>query len=448
MNPGAPQASRHAAQVPGLPGPQAAAPPGDDHTGGTPRRLLYERLARVSVLHEYYGGACRDFAVRPTRHTAGLLRRLGLLFRPEDAGFSVLYDHLGAGSLMEFIRNRRGRGEEPWTRLCFVLSLRNPSFVAFTELPADTNPARQNLYLTNRRAHAPADSPVLLSPGPRVTGDDRVPVNGGRFVETVDAGVARVRVLDVSGEEVMCSPATVRPGGSERLHFDLGGLPEELYRVQVVPREGTAPEPREFLYTSAYPVPLGFVELLLADPDGAPGSVYPVRGLGTPDEAIEGVSYEIRFAARRTWWSYYVVADAPGGGPGEMRIRQRRAPGEDRVAFLGPCRVRLAGGRPAWWFVSRREIPLARRPTLHLQLVWRREGSRRVDVLMERLPLPSGEQVLPMDPGEACVQARSRPCDAPERMGHRCRRLLDSLCGAPPVAGLPRRIFSDIYVHV
>jgi hypothetical protein len=441
----APPPIRHDAPIPGV------ASKVDVAGSIAPRKLLYERLVRVSVRHGYYtadGGACDDFSVRPTRYTAGLLRRLGLLFRPEGAGFSVLYDKRGERTLLDYLRNDRGPGGGAWTRLCFVLSLRNAAFVGFSDLPADTSPAEQNLYLTNRRAHVCADGAVLLSPGPTVTGDDRVSVTGGRFVETVDAGDKYVRLLDVSGEEVMHWEVPLHPGGAGRLYLDLDGLPEELYGVQVVPRVGTPARAREFLYTSAYPVPLGFVELLLASPGGGTESVYPVRGLGTPDEAIEGVSYDVRFGARRTWWSYYVVATPPGGGRGEMRIRQRRAPGEPRVAFLGPCPVRLEGGRTAWRFVSRRPIALARHPALHLQLVWRREGSLRTDVLVERLPVASGQQVLPMQPDEACVRARQSLCDDPGRAGPRCRRLLYSLCGDPRFSELPRRIFSDIYVHV
>src|SRR4029079_7486692 len=104
---------------------------------GGSRITYYRRLARVSLRHGYYrasGGACPDLAVRPTAWTAARMRTLGLLFRAEEAGFSVLYDELRERQLLDFLRREQGpRGA--WTRLCFTLSLRNPWFVNFTALP-------------------------------------------------------------------------------------------------------------------------------------------------------------------------------------------------------------------------------------------------------------------------------------------------------------------------
>ena len=463
--------------------PAPPAPFGEARPGQSSRRLFYLPLARVQVRHEYYdatGGACPDFTVRPTAWTAALMHRLGLLFRQEEAGFTVLYNHLREDDLLRYIEANRV-GSEPWTRLCFSLTLRNPLFVNFTDLPVETNPATWNLYLTNRQAHTEPDGTVLLTPRGRVSAAEMVPATGGQIAETVEDGVWYVQVLDVSGEAVLCKPRCVSvevarskppaqfdcgdrapcpdPAGSpphmdelrlcsDQLYFDLSGLPEEKYQLQTVWCGGRSSVPRELLYTADYPIPLGLVELLLADPTGGADGVYPVRPAGSTGAAtIEGVTYEMRFGARRTWWSYYIMGDASGGTPGEPRIRQQRAPGEPRVAVRGPCRVCLPGGRQAWRFVSRRPIALEQRSPLHLQLLWRRDGGRRVDVVMDRLPVASAQQVLPMLPGEACVQARRTLCD-PDHPGRRCRRLVDSLCDEP-YPGFPgRRTFSDIYVNV
>lgn len=439
---------------------------------GPSRRMFYERLAQVSVRHAYYnatGGACPDLVARPTAWTAALMKRLGLLFRQEETGFSVLFNRLRADSLLGYLEDtteHAARGG-PWTRLCFVLAPRNPAFVSFTEIPVDTSPARRNVYLTNRQAHVAADDTVLLTPRDRVTAADLVPVSGSQFVEETPEGVRYVRVLAVSGEEVVCKPRCVTADAAarttpdrftcadlaprdrgicaERLFFDLGAYPEERYEIETVWNDGP-PTSTSYLYTASYPIPLCFVELLLTDPTRGGAGVYPVRGLDVHQPEIRTVSYVVPFGARSTWWNYYVTARAPDGERGELRIRQVRARGEERVAFRGPCCVTLPGGRAAWRFVSARPIALRQRPTLHLQLLWRGEGERHPRVLMDRLPLATGEQVLPLEGDRACLQAQASLCGP--HPGPRCRRLLRALCPQGPRSGPERRTFSDIYVTV
>jgi hypothetical protein len=109
------------------------------------RRSVYTRLARVAVRHTYYnasGGRCGDFAVRPTHSTAALMRSLGLLFKPEADGFSVLYDTVGEQALLSYLRRQANEDGGVWTRLTFLLSLKNAYFVNFTDIPIDHDPAR------------------------------------------------------------------------------------------------------------------------------------------------------------------------------------------------------------------------------------------------------------------------------------------------------------------
>ncbi|HEU0052802.1 MAG TPA: hypothetical protein VFQ39_06480, partial [Longimicrobium sp.] len=386
----------------------------------------------------------------------------------EETGFSVLYNRLRARQLLDFLRHDRDPDTgEAWTRLCFKLALRNPYFVNFTELPVDTNPSRRNLYLTNRQAHREGDE-VILPPGDRADVAELVPVTGGQFRELTPEGVFSVSVRAVDGREVICKPRCVRPDAAENkppdafdcadaalpgqpgictdaLYFDLSGFPEEKYFIETTYEGGTPPPATaEYLYAAGNPIPLCFVELLFADPTGDGTGVYPVTG--ADEDAIHAVTYVLPFAARETWWSYFVVARTPEGERGELRIRQRRGSDEPRVAFRGPCCVTLSGGRRAWRFVSRAPIAVRQRSPLHLQLVWRAEGGR-TRVLMDRLPLASGDQVLPLTERDACLRAEESLC--PDARGSpRCRALLRELCG-PGVRPDPyRRNYSDIYVHV
>jgi hypothetical protein len=449
----------------------------------TPRRLYYERLARVQIRNSYYsdaGGACRDFAVAPTGWTAALMRRLGLLFRPEGDAFSVLYDRLRTPQLLGYLQAERDpENGGIWTRLSFLLSLREPTFVNFTRIPIDTNPAERNFYLTNQQAHATPDGDVLLTPGSRVSVRERRPVTGGQLTVLTPPGVLRVRLLALSGEEVACLPRCVGPGArsgarpfscadgvapdapgavcSERLTFDLSALPEGAYTVRVEYADGRKVD-RPYLYTALSPVPLCFVDLLFTRPAADAGGVYPVEGLGqggtsAGEPRIVPVEYLLRFERRETWWSYVVVPRPPGEPMEGLSIRT--APGRGApLEFLGPCCVTLPGGGRGYRFLSPHPLPLEKRSGVHLQLVQRRElraGRRDEAVLMERMPVPSGQQVLPLSADAAYARVAESLCRGPP--GAACTRLLD-LLRAGPAAGSgspgdpPTRDFSDVYVYV
>jgi hypothetical protein len=478
------------------------APPGPVANAESPadpppdaRRSVYARLARVAVRHTYYnagGGRCGDFAVRPTQHTAALMRSLGLLFKPEADGFSVLYDTFDERDLLSYLRRQAREDGSVWTRLTFLLSLKNAYFVNFTDIPIDHDPARWNFYLTNQDAHHRGPM-VLLSPGRRVTGDERLPVAGGQVVETVGDDVVRVEVCAISGEVALCKPRcvpkpvadTLRPDQfvcdpeakagekdervcADRLFFDLSVLPEDRYTVQAVLEDGTPQQRDDLVYTSLYPMPLCMVNLLFTDPHAATSAtsapaapadpaeattgVYPVSLEG--EGAVRGVDYVLRFTRRKTWWNYYVVPQR-GGELHELRIAEAPHTGTARrVRFLGPCEVRLPGGQRAYRFLSSRPLPLEQRSRLHLRLSGRTADMHRAQVLVERLAVPSGQQVLPYSGEDACQQA-VRALRRPRDPGARCRRLLRHLCGAGPDPGAPGsgdaappRDFSDVYVYV
>jgi hypothetical protein len=476
----------------------------DDAMGA--RKVRYARLARVRIRHTFYnasGGECRDFDIHPTGATGVLLRKLGVLFKPEADGFSVLYNELRTKQLLSYLRDNRDAWGA-WTRLSFLLSLRTPTFINFTNLPINTNPALTNFYFTNQEAHARGKM-VLLTPGSRVTADEGLPVSGGQLMEPVDENIRYVEILAVSGEPMLCKPRCVpaavaalkapyqvtcrdaspppgeTPNGqwpyppckdewgpcsdrriglcpprcTDRLFFDLGTLPEDVYDVERVQCDGDRYPSGRWLYTSLYPMPLCFVSLLFSAPQaGAPG-IYPVTlGDADEDDTVTCVEYTLRFTRRRTWWSYYVLSQ-DGGELYDLRIDEveparERAPSVD---FLGPCRVRLAGGQLAWRFLSSRPIPLEQRSRLHLQLTGRTGRMRDADVLVARLPVASPQQVLPIAP-QAADQAR-RSLVGSRTPDTRCEKLLRRLRrpnpGGRPGNGedpLPPPCISDIYVYV
>lgn len=484
--------------------PAAAAPPAapDPEPGGGPQ-TRYAQLARVTVRHTFYnaaGGECRDFDVRPTGYTAVLLRQLGMLLKIQADGFSVLYDTQNTRRLLSYLRgevNVYGA----WTRLTFLMSLRNPSFVSFTDIPIGTNPSTENFYLTSAEAHT-WNGATLLTPGSQVAGTQLVPITGGQLAQHVDDSVVRVKVRALSGETVMCKPrcvtaraARTRPPdqmtccddeapprarragepedaepcdegpGEQRctdvLYFDLATLPEDWYTVEKVGVNGPIAPVAHYLYTSLYPMPLCFVDLLFSNPDGRAGGVYPVT-LGTGDDhagaRVTPVDYTLRFTRRSTWWSYYVLPRDPTVELSDLRVEQNDEPARPdapAVRFLGPCRVILPGGMRAWRFLSSTRLPLEQRSTVSLRLVGRRSGTRHDETLVSRLPVAGPQQVLPMTPEKAWAQARDSLAD-PDAPDAACDALLRRLrYPGPDPRGRagngdasPPECYSDIFVHV
>lgn len=444
-----------------------------DPEPGDALRTRFAELARVTIRHTFYNAAgeeCRDFDIRPTGYTAALLRQMGMLLKTRPDGFSVLYDTMRADRLLSYLRGEVN-AFGAWTRMTFLLSLRNPDFVSLTDVPVGTNPSLENFYLSNREAHRWKGA-TLLNPGSRVTGAQLVPVTGGQLVEYVDDTVVRVKVRALSGETVLCKPRCVTAkaepcdeGPGERrcvdaLYFDLGTLPEDWYMVEKVGVEGPIPPGAHYLYTSLYPMPLCFLDLLFSNPDGGRGGVYPVT-LGTKGgrPGVAPVDYTLRFARRSTWWSYYVVPRDPAAEMSELRVEQNddgpEGPGAPTARFLGPCRVVLPGGQRAWRFLSSTRLPLEQRSTLSLRLSGRVAPMTYTEVLVARLPVASPRQVLPMTPEAAWRQARDSLAD-PDAPDAACHALLRRLRNPGPDprgrAGSgedpPLECYSDIFVHV
>jgi hypothetical protein len=149
------------------------------------RSYRYRRLMQVSIRHTYYNASdklCPDFAVVPTDASATLMASLGMLFRYEGSGFSVLVDevHLKANflkyqpaklvSLLE-AESMSGAPASPgdgacWARLSFMLTTNNPMFVNFTDMPIRSAASPATFYLSNIDAYTEKDGDTYLHKGP------------------------------------------------------------------------------------------------------------------------------------------------------------------------------------------------------------------------------------------------------------------------------------------
>jgi hypothetical protein len=437
--------------------------PGGGADAQRPRRLYYERLARVSIRHAYYNasaGSCPDFDIIPTPTSAALMGDLGLLFRYEKTGFSVLYDVSRTDVLLDYLARQGRETRQCWTRLSFTLRLNNPYFINFTDVPINVNPSAQNFYFTNREARADGGR-VVLNAGSGVAGGELLKVAPSQVELRVEDDVTEVLVTDLSGEEVIrqpgCAPVSPPAGGRRAgdapescvVFLDFSGLPEDKYFIDIVGGQTESKFP--VLYTVPSPAPLCFIDLFFTDPDGSVGGVYPVGDLYSPNRKVVPVSYELGFGARATTWNYFVVPQPQAEPFEELRIETVSEPA---VRFAGPCRVLLPNGADAYRFSSAEALPLQQQSNYRFRLLGRRGLMINEGVLVETMPVASSRQVTPLSRAAACTLLRESLCrKAGQR--RRCRDLMKLVCRG--VGRKPRRPraddsemsnYSDTYVYV
>lgn len=383
-------------------------------------RNRYARLMQVEIQHGYYvnaesGGACPDFNAQPTPPTQKTMRSLGLIFFPEAAGFSILYDTNKAEGLYGYLRRQgmtpQGSARaEYWTRLSFTLSLNNLNFVNFTDIPIDTNPNKKNFYFTNQDAHGEG-ADVILNKGERIDGAALLPIEGSEVRVLTPQEVDRVIALDIAGQPVSFEVAGVRLPYIPRCVPVAGSPPTEVCRTSVYLDFSTEDEDKyvicatnvdgaplwqwPIVYTTAEPNPLCFIDLLFSQPTAMADGVYPVQHLYPDDKTkIATVRYVLRFDARSTYWRYYIVPQPPEKTLDDLVIETM---GDvPPVSFTGPINVRLINGAPAYCFRSDKPLLLQQQSTHRFRLKGLvRFQSAVDDVLVARMPVAGATQVLP-----------------------------------------------------
>ena len=370
-----------------------------------PRKYQYKTLMQVDVFNTYYNesdGKCTDLRIYPTASTQSLMKSLGLLFKERTTGFSILYNNKAEEGLIRYFRKHGTETKEGqteyWSKLSFIAALDNPLFVNFTDLPFNVDLTARNIYLSNQMAHRDGDEVILNQ-------DNYVSSQHSNFIEVVptkyavpfavrvDRGIivaTKITVTGLSGEEVICikKKPTV-----EVAYLDFTTVPEGQYTINWL-KEKEVISRTPVIYTTAYPTPLCFIDLLFSRPtEDAPG-IYPVK-LDPDKGSITSVFYNLKFKARDIHWVYWVVSSSQ---PVEnMRIK---AEGASDVTFYGPTPGSIPTGETAWSFVSDQVIPMQQRSPLRFKLVdrlnCRCEASCECKnrMILNPLPLVSSNQVL------------------------------------------------------
>lgn len=103
----------------------------------TPLAEEYSSLFTINAIHRFRANSLNeDFDLRPTIHTAGIMREFGLIFKPTTAGATVLGRVVSDGSGM-FPVNIDSQSS---FCLSFLLSGRSPELVNFSDLPSKRDP--------------------------------------------------------------------------------------------------------------------------------------------------------------------------------------------------------------------------------------------------------------------------------------------------------------------
>jgi hypothetical protein len=253
----------------------------------------YTRLFSVTVTHNYYTqqkGLCRDFKAVATPATAGLMASLGLLLKDEGAGFSLFYTPDSLDKICAYLRREAQAsdgGSGFWSRLTFLMELRNPEFVGITALPIETKSSKVNLYGCNSQAHDD-DETVLLSQGPYMGGESLYPVAASDLTLKLPRRASAIYVTDISGATVVPAPGGPdvpifgAPGAARSATVDLSGLPYDLYTIVVIDRAGRRIGAPLYPLTVLYVPPgdsMALLDILLTRPEPDMDGVYPITPL-------------------------------------------------------------------------------------------------------------------------------------------------------------------------
>ena len=299
---------------------------GQDLRDSSRRRTFdYQRLFQVAIRHEYYGrrrNGAGLFEIAPTSTTAAHMRSLGLFFHPDRDGFSVLCDSAHSWSA-------RARDAADAAPLSFEVVCTHAHFVSITDIDLGTSPRATPFHVSNR-----------------LTVESDATANGGASNGATGA------------------PSPVR--------LQTGLRPAPSPGAQLVQAASTF-----------RPIPIATLDIFLGDTDSR-GSC-PMPPADGPHEAPP-VSYEVVFAARRTFWRYHILPQAGGGALDNLVI--------DAAAFAGPFPETLATGDQGHRFLSKTPIALASQTAARWSLLGRRRDRMTRDAtLVERLPAPAIDQL-------------------------------------------------------
>lgn len=343
----------------------------------------------VQFRHAFYNAdddRCQDFCVVPTPACSAWMKQHGLMFRDRGNGFSVDVPSPRMPGLIRTV-NTAGTGKSP--PLGFMLLLRNPDFVGITDLPITTLPTRQNLCVSNLTTNAGKNGLSLGSHADGVSADDWYPLTGSSLT-VIGRRKGTLTVTDMAGEPI-APQATVALQAGQPTTVDLSACPHGLYALQATPKTAYAGPPF-VLFMPSMPMTSGLISLFLLQPSGqGDPQAFPLQAQG-----LKGVNLQLNFAARQTFWHYYVVSQ--NGQSAFMDDLSITGTG----ATFTRSSARLPSGEHAALFIADTSLPMRQRSPHRFSLSGHRRGvdGGRGHVNVNPLPTACASPVWPSADGD------------------------------------------------
>lgn len=397
-------------------------------------RSEYFRFVSIDVRHGFFnhtGGVSGLVAVRPTAETRRRLALYGLIARPRPDGIDLLWTTAlrdqAVAQLVPLVNLIAAIPEAERAKvvesigyqlfgppLFFTVSLSNPLFANFTQMP---------------NARRIGEPPIVLST--RETAQlDSEEHRGDLIVDWDARAVTRPQAMAPPALPAWAKQASARAALAKEKPAKAASKRKEMAQAgdtSVAVDAALGAEERELIVTGSRQFALLDLYLVRAPGkapaagqwDGMPISLEPVGD--ERDAAGRGIfhncTYTLRFEARQTRWRY-IVARRDGNGLDRSGLAVVLPGGAD-AGFVPDGERVLPDGRTALCLASTAPLPILARPTRPLSLMGMPSGGRaRRGTLVDRLPAAGPASISPdLSPG-------------------------------PPRAGEPPPAWSDIYVFV
>jgi hypothetical protein len=252
--------------------------------------------------------------------------------------------------------------------LLFTISLANPNFLNFTDMPNDFGCGRRALALSNLRVDRVIDESADLV------------VDWNRHIDLIRPR----RPREAHESPPVHAAAAIHADGIRAVWHHLGKA-----------EAAAAAADRTAVHTNAAQFPFALLDLHIVRPIDLPADVpglFPVdlrpdaERRATSDGYLQPLRYDLCFAARETHWRY-VIAARHGRLPDDLAIVDR-----DLAVNFAPCEAPQAipGGSPPICLAADKAIVLRQRPAPRFALHGTPVAGRgRSFALVDPLPVPS-----------------------------------------------------------
>jgi hypothetical protein len=300
--------------------------------------IRYTELFRLEVHHAYLGGLARGAVeIRPAWRAA-----------PPGLATGRYHAEGPAGAMFEAGAEARSALGGP-APLPFWLVASDPALAAYTALPGDLSSADALVRLDNRAPAATGRRVVIQDADTPLR---RLAVRPSAFRHALPPGVEGQRLEVIRAADTALVLDRIAPDGrpfAGALDVALPAAPDGRYRLRL---DGAT----ELDFVLARTAPRGTFALLEVYAGGPDQALPPgARSIGEDGRRIVPPPiYEIRLAARRTRWRYWLRPRT--GTPDLSGWRVHVPDGAADLRFRAP--ERAPAGAPAPWRVES-EVPLA-----------------------------------------------------------------------------------------